>query len=146
MNILLTATPEQLENYWCVYKLYHHESAKLLYIGHCELARLFYLPGVDLPKNEPFIIEVRNLYMNKGMAKKAVIEEININGTPPINQKMPPRRQNGPIECIDTGQKFANMSDCIKTHGLTQSALSNHLNGKPGHKTVKGRTYRRTAP
>lgn len=47
------------------------------------------------------------------------------------------------IICEQTGEQFNSMTECALALGLSSSALSNHLNRKPGHNTVKGRTFRR---
>lgn len=47
------------------------------------------------------------------------------------------------VFCNETGEQFDSAMLCAKAHNLTYSALVNHLNRKPGHKTVKGRTYSR---
>lgn len=47
------------------------------------------------------------------------------------------------VVCDQTGEIFHSVRACATAHGLSASALSNHLNRKPGYKTVKGKTYRR---
>lgn len=49
------------------------------------------------------------------------------------------------VMCNETGETWPTASAAAKDHGLSQSALHHHLNRRPGHKTVKGRTYSRTA-
>jgi len=50
-------------------------------------------------------------------------------------------KRNQFVRCDQTGETFRNATEAAKHHNLTPSALSNHLKRKPGHKTVKGRTY-----
>lgn len=52
-------------------------------------------------------------------------------------------KQKQPIICNETLERFDTASDVVKAHQISPSALSNHLNGKIGFKTVKGRTYSR---
>lgn len=47
------------------------------------------------------------------------------------------------VRCVETGEVFKTSYEAAKTLGLTFSALSNHLNGKKGFKTVKGLTFAR---
>lgn len=47
------------------------------------------------------------------------------------------------VICNETGETFPNANACAKAHEIANSALINHLNNKPGHRSVKGRTYRR---
>lgn len=45
--------------------------------------------------------------------------------------------------CNDTSQQFTSVAEAAKAHGLSGSALYNHLNNRPGYASVKGRTYRK---
>lgn len=47
------------------------------------------------------------------------------------------------VLCEQTGERWPTIVAAAKAHGVAASALSNHLNRKPGHKSVHGRTYRR---
>ena len=47
------------------------------------------------------------------------------------------------VTCNETGEHWKSAQEAATAHGLTYSALINHLNRKPGFKTVKGRTYLR---
>jgi len=47
------------------------------------------------------------------------------------------------IVCNETGETFDNAKQAAEAHGITTSALSNHLNRKPTFRTVGGRTYER---
>lgn len=51
--------------------------------------------------------------------------------------------QSSAVRCVETGELFKTSYEAAKTLGLTFSALSNHLNGKKGFKTVKGLTFER---
>lgn len=59
------------------------------------------------------------------------------------NFKRPPQRAGCPVECVETGERFFSMTAAMKAHGLSYSALHNHLNGLVGYKTVKGRRYKK---
>lgn len=50
------------------------------------------------------------------------------------------------VMCNETGERFRNATEAACSHGIALSNLYNHLNGKTGHRTVKGRTYRYVAP
>lgn len=47
------------------------------------------------------------------------------------------------IKCNETGEIFESANAAAKAHDLTYSALHNHIKGKVGHRTVKGKTYSR---
>lgn len=48
-----------------------------------------------------------------------------------------------PIVCDQTGERFRTITEVVRAHGVSASALSNHLNNKPGFRSVKNRTYHR---
>lgn len=45
------------------------------------------------------------------------------------------------VKCVETGDVYKSGYAAAKALGLGWSALSNHLNNKPGFKTVKGLTF-----
>lgn len=64
---------------------------------------------------------------------------IRLNGkTPPYNLRMVTYGNRMRILCIDTGVIYQNAQEIIRQLGLNQSVLSNHLNRRPGYRTVKG--------
>lgn len=53
------------------------------------------------------------------------------------------RRYGKPVTCIETGEQWPSLTNCVDAHKISYSALQKHLNGQIGYRTVKGRTYRR---
>ena len=147
-TIVNLATPEEMSSAWCMYTLLDKETAKTVYVGHCLLSEVFNMPDARLTpsfdEGKPVILRVGIIALDKIDVKTAAQEILNKDGTPPWNRAALCTR-NSAIKCIDTGEVFASVKEAVKAHGLTQSALSNHLNGKKGYKQVKGRTYRRWA-
>lgn len=47
------------------------------------------------------------------------------------------------ILCNETGATWRTIAECAQSTGASMSALSNHLNQRPGFKTVKGLTFQR---
>lgn len=47
------------------------------------------------------------------------------------------------VVCVETGERFATITECARAHNLSYPALHGHLARKPGFKTVKGKTYRK---
>lgn len=45
------------------------------------------------------------------------------------------------IVCNETGEVFDSLSDAVKKNGGDIPAMSRHLSGKAGHKSVNGFTY-----
>lgn len=145
MNIMIRirATPNELKKAWCVYTVHDAQTARVLHAGYGMLRSLFMLP-VNVGPDEPFLLNVNDLYTSKDEAKRGYIAFINAHGVPKGGLVLRKVR-NAAIECVETGETWNSAKECVKACGLSQSALSNHLNGKPGYKQVKGLTYRRVA-
>lgn len=151
-DIRLIATITDIQQ---MYAIYMHRDADetVQYIGITPLADLFSL--TDARCNSMWVdtfaqplttveIDVIALTNSEREAFAEQRRQIAIH-QPPMNIKgyyVAPNRQN--IICNETGEIFRTTRECALAHGLSQSALTNHLNGKIGHRTVKGRTYNRT--
>lgn len=46
------------------------------------------------------------------------------------------------IQCVENGRFYRTASDIVKIFNVSQSALSNHLRGTSGHRSVKGLHFR----
>lgn len=60
---------------------------------------------------------------------------------PPLNITQHYNRHSNVI-CNDTGIIYRNASEACKALGIQSPRMSNHLSNKPGHKTIKGLTFR----
>lgn len=47
------------------------------------------------------------------------------------------------VTCVTTGKSYPTSAEAAINEGVSTSALSNHLNGRPGYKSVKGKMFRR---
>ena len=136
---------------WVVYT--HKDAGGVVrFVGVTELADLFYMP--DARNNSLWheyfgkpgdAIEIEAVTIATS-AKDAQMEQRRL-----IGQYQPICNLRGfyvdvsqqGVLCIETGETFESAAECARMHGLTYSALVAHLNRKPGHKTVKGKTYQR---
>lgn len=148
-NIHVIATPDFIR--WA-YVVYIHQcttTEQVHYVGVCELSKLFTLEDAQANSqwankfkgNENVEIKVVGLTTDQN---EAITEQRRL-----IQQHQPYCNMRGyhvgkkyqQVRCNETGERFRNASDASKAHGLSLSALYQHLQRKPGHKTVKGRTY-----
>lgn len=141
-NIIISEKPEQLAKQWCVYVLREVDTAEIKYVGYIRLINLFTLS--DAKVNHEFDIEkpvmlcVIDICENSGMAyRQHAIRR--------REYRLPvkPHRLFGEIECITTNEVFPSAAEAARQHGIGQSNLSNHLNDRPGFKSVKGKIYRK---
>lgn len=138
-----------------LYAIYSHAdiNGQIKYIGVCPLSELFQMTdatanslwhdhfGTPLTTLE---IRVIALTASETEAYREQMRLINVH-SPVCNRKgfyIDAKKQR--VECIETGELFENAAAAARAHGVSHSALTNHLNRRAGHKTVKGRTYKRT--
>ena len=143
MTIILRmkTTVDELKKAWCVYVVYDGKTAKIKQAGYGMLRDIFHM-RIDFDPDEPFILSVNELYDNKKEALHGYYKFLNGHGVP-NGGLMSRKARNVAIECIETGETWGNAKECVKACGMSQSALSNHLNGKAGYKHVKNLTYKR---
>lgn len=138
-----------------LYAIYMHMDVddKVQYVGVTPLSELFKLTDAQCNSkwaevfsrdNNGLRIFVHSLTSDEREAHKTKSELVT-KYQPYCNLKgfwISPERQR--VVCNETGESFETIKAAADAHNLTYSQLYNHVNGKPGHKTVKGRTYRRT--
>jgi len=135
---------------YCVYE-HHDADDNLLYIGVCKLIEVFSFPDARqnsewikrFPADSVVIIKITmtspdiNVCNNARHRQMLSLRPIcNVLGFSYVGMKLK-------IICNETGEEFESVSEAARAHNLTQSHLSNHLNQKAGHRSVKGRTYRK---
>jgi hypothetical protein len=151
-NITLDTTAASLQQLYAVYM--HLHCGVPQYIGVTPLHEVFTLQdarcnsmwGDIFARDRTSVLEIRVLATTT-IEREAYDEQrrLVLQHRPVCNIKgrwIDPKRQR--VECVQTGEIFDNASDAAKAHNVAYSQLSNHLNSKPGHRTVKGRTYVRT--
>lgn len=146
----VVARTHEIGRLWC---LYHHHDAtdQIAYIGVCKLNELFQCP--DARQNSEWI---KRFGDNEAIVIKLQMtsfDEVTLNNTRfrQVQELKPVCNMIGfttfgarvRIICNETNEAFDSISHAARVHNLTQSALSAHLNNKPGHKSVKGKTYRK---
>lgn len=146
MKIQMEMSKNEIDLCWCVYTLTDPVSKEVVFVGHCKLVDVIKTPDLrGIPGFEPgrlYSLEVIKIHNNASTAKYDASRLTTQLNRPRLNQLMATARH-CQIECVETGQRWSNATDCANAQGITQSALSNHLNNKPGFVTIRGLTYRR---
>ena len=135
------------------YVAYAHRwtDGRCFYIGACRLSELLAAP--DAHQNSEWKklvtstvvikVEIIATFPTLPEAKTAIIPLI-VEHNPHCNLhgKLVETSQTQ-IRCVDTGEIFPNAATAAKSKGIAQSAMSNHLNGRPSYRTVKGLRFER---
>lgn len=150
--LTLTFSVKETKDFYCVYEQAFPETPNApFYIGMCRLQEVYVFPdakNIDIWSKmiteKPVIqhtivfvsinkIECQNhrfrLIKNKS-------PYVNINGKST-------QKDFGQIYCNETRETFNSIQEIINIYGGAASAYSMHLRELPGHKTVKGKTFRR---
>lgn len=145
MKSITQTTGNELRSSYVLYKVMNAKNGDILFIDACKMSTMLNLEGLlDNPTFDPdseIIIGVMSVHDDEHGANNALKNELRV--TYPSFNKTRSYCRSSAVECIETGERFRNQSDCAKAHDIPQGNLSNHLKQKPGYKSVKGRTYRR---
>jgi hypothetical protein len=146
MKIEIDATMNERDQLWSVYTMTDPTIGEIIFVGHCKLSDVLKTPDVrGIPQFDPnrlHMLEVISIHRTAAEARVVSSKLITQLNRPKLNQSMALTRH-CPIECVETGQRWQNATEVCRQQGVHSSALSNHLNNKPGYKTVSGLTYRR---
>lgn len=157
----ITYDPAKIESLYCVYS---HEIPQLdpndvtkaisltVWIGHCKYNEFLLSP--DARRNSEWTKHVRNAMSVtvKVLSVHATAVEASNAAFALVRVQRPHCNVHGhqpsrvaPVECLDTGEIFETASAAALFYGMSQSAMSNHLRGRIGYKTVHGKTFRRVS-
>lgn len=135
---------------YLVYAVYNSEQ-RLVFIHYGTLKDIIAMRPLNLcdgfNDDEFYSFVLLNFYSNKTDAENAVSYWINSSelqgSTPPLNGSLKLYNSNAFIQCLENGRFYKSSIDVAKIFGVAQSALSNHLRGVTGYKSVKGFHFRR---
>lgn len=143
MKINIKASMNEIDGIWAVYTMAAEE---IEFVGHCKLVDVLKTPDVrgvpQFERGKQYTIELTSIHRNAAEARVQASQLTTQLNRPKLNQSMATTRH-CPIECVETGQQWNTATECVKEQGIAQSALSNHLNNRPGYTSIKGLTYRR---
>jgi len=133
-----------ISNSHCTYEIWHNDS--LQYVGVCKLADVFAAPDARsspdfIGTEKPISLSIKWLgsradcYNARGNILKQLV-------APPPGNIRARTSQPREILCNETGERFATQSALARAIGTSQGNIAQHLSGKPGHRSIKGCTYR----
>lgn len=146
----IVGSPAGFLNDWCVYEHYYGENDTLIYIGLCRLIDVFSAP--DARNNSEWVKLVNDTYaltlriIATGTRANCFAyhgHHMTTRGRPVCNARGVHAGARNVIECIETGARFNTQEEASRGMGVSQSAISQHLQGKPNFARVKGYTFRR---
>ena len=146
--MFITINLKETSNLYVLYKL-TSLSGMLIHIGIVPINQLTAFSDVPAPVRD----EHGDVYLSIIMTHIDRLVLVNHGltlGDPVLKERLTEAAQNwsntakgNMVECIETGETFANATVCAEAHDLTYGALLHHLKGTKSHNSVKGRTYRR---
>lgn len=145
----VNVTMDSLVRDWCVYEVW--KDGVLIYLGvsrFCTMPTMFdakhnraFLMMVD--QSTPISIVVKYLgerlgcYNQRGVMLRTL-------ANPPECNRYVSARAGTVIKCNEDGKTYRSQQEAAQAYGMNQGNLSNHLAGKPGFATIKGKTFTRT--
>jgi hypothetical protein len=150
-NGFLTLPMKDFSSHYALYE--HRLIDKVIYLGICKLTDIYSFPDArqntewlrfitgDVPiivkvlRTAPRAIDLQN---ERYRLIQALRPPCNVSG----NQL---HGQHVMIECVEDGQRYPTQLEAAKAYGISQSALSNHLAGRVGYRTLKNHTFKKVA-
>lgn len=139
-------TPQNLH---CVY--FHELDGSVIWVGHCPIVEVFRAP--DAHDNNVWCELMRG--RQNDLVTRIVATDVNWSDdlkpvwlryymkykTRANFEGQSIKYSRGYIMCVADGFKYRTQAQCAEFYGIAQSALSAHLAGKPGHKTINGKIF-----
>lgn len=140
----ITLNVKSLNKFW-VYAVYDNQF-NLIFISYgtlkeiVSMSPLKTLQNFNNDENYTFLpIQPCNSKLEAENAVSAWITNSELEGKTPVFNLYSRNYNNSSfIQCLENGRYYRTATDIAKIFNIAQSALSNHLRGVPGHKSVKG--------
>lgn len=133
---------DEFSKRWVVYGLFDVSTNQPVFVGCLKLTSLFTLSdaraALILNPDTETIVMLLDTFDSRADAMVCQAKHLQRLGL-----TITPRSRAKAVRCVTTGETFASAQDAVNAHGLSYSALSNHLNRRAGYITVKGKTYER---
>ena len=152
MSIMSIFTRGDFTNKYWVYAVHTADDREPKFIWYDRLCDIITQSSLkrteDYDPNVLYEFKILKCCDSKLKAEMSLNEIIDMNGkTPPYNLRFYTYNNKYRIACIETGDVYNNASEACRLLKLPMSAMSNHLQRKPGFKQVKGlRFIYTTAP
>lgn len=118
----------------------------VIYAGVGKIADVFTLARLkafrEFDLEVAYKVEILSSHVRLIDAQNALSSWIRQNGVKPpkYNMAQATKYVRG-IYCVETGKTYKSQTDAAADLNISQSALSQHLNRVPGHKSIKGLTF-----
>lgn len=139
--MLIKLTCDQFLKRWAVYSVIT-ETNQPIFVGCIKLTNLYTLSDfrmtIDFRCDEKITVMLIGTYDKKS---GAIVEQSRKIREMGLTVEIKTRAS--AVLCVTTGETFASAQEAVDVHNLTYSALSNHLNRRPGYLSVKSKVYER---
>lgn len=132
---------------WCVYS--HVVDNQLIWIGLCRYSDLLSAPDVRKNIEWQKRVKGKNVMLTL-FAEYDDLQQAQHDWSRAVSDNRPicnfvnsTSNKHQKIMCIETGVVYQSQTEVARIHGVTNGAISNHLNGHGTQKTVKGLTFKR---
>ena len=133
---------------WLVYSL-HDNAGVMQFMGSCQIKNIMSIPDAKkhpmfseiFPGDVEVTVKIHKMMEVKSDCTLWVNRYLFDNPRPFMMQFRASYQGRIALRCLETGEEFESLTECSTSHGISASALSNHLNGSQSYLTVGGRTY-----
>jgi hypothetical protein len=147
INIVNTSI-EEITNNYVTYEAW--KDTQIIYIGVCPFAQIMQFPDMKkighfwrlINDSENLSIAIKFIGDRLVCYRKRDVLLRMLPYMPPCNDPRLIGLRSRYI-CDQDGKIFDSQSACAEYYGIRQSALSSHLAGRAGYRSLKGKTFRR---
>lgn len=149
----IALTVEAFREKWCVYSHCLDPSTEIFYLGFCKLPEVY--KHADAYRNsywrqhvtDQTVIRVTVLAtMDNPIDAQTALRQLFNECRPEANVKGYLQSRKTTVTCVEganKGSTYESITECALRNGISQGALSNHLNGRPGYESVLGNKFMR---
>lgn len=136
-----------LDNYW-VYSVFDDKQLVFMYYGKLRdiIAMRPFNVNEHFDSSKSYRYVLNQMCFNKIEAENALnswLKIAELEGVlPSYNMYNKTYNNDKLIQSVDTGKYYRSAQDVVRIFHVTQPALSNHLRGVPGYRSVKGLRFR----
>lgn len=138
-EINITGKIGEWRTMWVVYAVADVLTRQPLHVGYCRATKLFNMADCKVDADRPVMLQMLAAVTDVAKARDLSRKHAKMMGVAAV---MASQARHGMIQCVETGERYANASQAAKANGIKQPNMSAHLRGLSSVKRLKGRTYR----
>lgn len=147
---MIILTPSKNLKSYQVYSLHSLPERELLYLGFARIPEIFtfrqFLKNPDFKADQPHEIILHSSFNKSWEAQNEASRLYRLlvpQGQPaPLYNRAMQTRLLRSVQCDQTGVTYPNASAACMALNIPQPRMSNHLQGRAGHKSIYGLTFR----